>query len=197
MSDYNSSDDEPSYSKTEGDSRRQSSQAIRDHPTHMNPRGSRSGSKARKGVNGSDGSAIRGVKRGGGGRGGGRVGGDRSGAGMGLGRGVGAGREFIQGAKIRLDTDADSIHAGDGDGDGGSAADQSIVRAEGDLESLSSRTGRTTRIEGGGRAGAGVGRTSGYSGGRTRGRRGGSGSAYLNDGASIPIGGQYKTREMK
>ena len=194
VSDYNTSDDEPSYSTAEGGSRRTESQPVRDQSAHMNTRASKGGSKAGKGINSIDGSAIRGVKRGGGGRGGGRVGGDRSGAGTGLGRGVSAGREFIPEGKQRLDTDADSIHTGDGSS-AVLSADQITLRAEGgDLESVVSKTGRGIHIEGGGRAGAG--RTGGHSG-RTRGRRGGSGSAYLNDGASIPMGGQYRTREMK
>ena len=163
--------------------------------------------------------------RGGGGRGGGRVGRDRSGAGTGLGRGSRASRSKALSARGAGSGGGGGGGGGSSFlGKGSNSAPSSAQVSTTDIDTENETRDRdreamnfdltnainerereaslyvsdrpeknhlNVKIVGG--------RMSGRYAGRTRGRRGGSGSgsAYQNEGASIPQEGLYKSREIK
>ena len=153
-------------------------------------------------INNTDCINVRSVSRGGGGRGGGRVGGDRSGAGTGLDRGTRALRGLAPSARwgLGLPVAGGSLNSlPDTDTENKSREEincdlkNDINKRERENSSYTNdrliRNDQNLKLT--------VGRVSGRYGGRSRGRRGGSGSgsAYVNDGPSIPLGGQYKCRD--
>lgn len=152
---------------------------------------------------GVDNSQGRSVSRGGGGRGGGRVGGDRSGVGTGLGRGVSTLRGQVSLSRwgvsaAQVGISVSSLPETDTETENGSREKMNfnLVNDINKRESEASLyvDGRVIKSDQGIKMTEG--RVSGRYGGRSRGRRGGSGngSAHLNDGASIPFEGQYRSR---
>ena len=155
-------------------------------------------------INDSDSITVRSVSRGGGGRGGGRVGGDRSGAGTGLDRGTRASRGLAPSGRWGLGLplaggSLNSLPDTDTENKSREEMNFNLMNDINKQERENSSYTNDRQIRSDQNLKLVVGRVSGRYGGRSRGRRGGSGSgsAYVNDGASIPLGGQYKYRESK